>query len=278
MRITADELHRAATNVRPFAPAAMELLSTCNDVNAESRDVVRIIEYDPGIAARILQLANSSSYGLSGRIRSIDHAVIALGFREIADVAMTTAAARMFSEGETVESERQGLWHHSLACAVIARQLAIRQQSPHFGEAFLAGLFHDVGKLLLLETEGADYTGLVESTSQASSIERELEFYGTTHQEIGQRCATTWGLRTEIIHAIGHHHFPEKSPADYELVELTSTANRLAKAWQLNENAPHHQAADETCEETTEDDLKVREQIYDAVKSEFEEAIALCTP
>jgi len=276
--MTADELLKAATAVRPLSPAATQLMATCTGENVDTREITQIIECDPGLAARVLQLANSTSYGLAGRVRTIDHAVIALGFRGISDMALAVAAAELFSEDGPTATVRQQIWHHSLACAVIARQLACVTRDINPGEAFLAGIFHDVGKLLLLETVTAEYTTLINDSDNGSVLEAESAQFGITHQEIGQHCAMKWGLRTEIVNAIRFHHVPEDAPANQSLVELTSMANGLAKIWQLGDGSEHaNTGGDEFPATTLSYDTKTLDQMYESFALEYQEALTLCS-
>ncbi|NOX53230.1 MAG: HDOD domain-containing protein [Planctomycetes bacterium] len=225
--------------LRPFPAVAARVVAACQDPETSSKDLVQILRCDPAIAARLLSVANSSMYGCSGRIRTIEHAVVVLGFRSVAHLALSVAGATIFSQGETASRERAALWSHSLGVATVGWLLAEHVAGLLPDEAFLAGVFHDVGKLFYYDLAHPLYTELVgrvrppSGLSPAGLIGEEQLVFGITHPEVGQECGEAWGLTDEISIAIGYHHTPEESPDYFELAAVTGAADVLAWAWQV---------------------------------------------
>ena len=175
---------------------------------------------------------DSSMYGFSGEIRSVDHAIVVLGFRTVRDLAVSAAAADMFAAGDTAAAARETLWHHSLGCASAARSLgALADVAP--AEAFLAGIVHDVGKLIFFDVIPDQYAELSAQADAGSIVSLEDAAFGINHQQIGQACAEEWGLPAEINSAIGHHHTPASASASRQLVAVVCVADALARAWNL---------------------------------------------
>jgi len=260
--------------MRPLSSAATNLLAACRDPERSSRDIARLIEYEPALASRLLRIANSSAFGLPGGVRSIDHAVVALGFKAIQDLALAVSAAELFSGTAGAVERRQSIWLHSLACAVIARQIAQMRVQRLKSEAFLSGIFHDVGKLAFLDTIPDEYGTLLDDTNVVCLADTELEIFGVSHQQVGQQFATTWGLRPEIISVIGFHHMPDRTPHDAQLVQVASDANIIANSWQLgsrNEDLWRDMRGPLLCV-----DGKAVAMIRDEVIDEFNEAVELC--
>ena len=144
---TINEALQSESTLRPFPAVASQILSICEDPNVRPRDLANTIQCDPAVSLQVLRIANSSMYGFAGEIRTVDHAIVVLGFRAVKNLAISAAAAGMFELGEVAKESRQRLWKHSLACASISGRLATRVDILA-SEAFLAGIVHDVGKLV----------------------------------------------------------------------------------------------------------------------------------
>jgi putative nucleotidyltransferase with HDIG domain len=217
--------------VRPFPAAVTQLATACHDPNATAATFEEIIKCDPALAVRILRMANSPLYGLSNEVRSIGHATVVLGIRKLRSLALSVAGAKMFSEGKTASRDRKALWNHSLGCATIARLLADSVSHVLPEDAFLAGIFHDVGKLLLYDVVPHEYACIASENKGARLIEEEEFVFGLNHQDIGLKSAHSWKLPEQIKAAIGHHHNPDSSPLHREFVIVIHAANSLARSW-----------------------------------------------
>ena len=234
-----DRLNEVS-DLRPFPAAATRLVSACQSAETSSKHLAEIIQCDAALATRLLRLANSSMYGCSSQIRTIDHAVVVLGYRAVRNLALSVAGATVFAHGTEAQNEQERLWEHSLGCAAVARLLARHVPGMLPDEAFLAGIFHDVGKLVFYDLACDEYTALTEqmayepnSAAVVTEVAHEMQAFGATHTQLGQSCGENWGLTDEINHAIGFHHDPEDTPEYFELVALTHAADCLSKAWQI---------------------------------------------
>ena len=147
------ELLDELPELKPFPAAAAQLMSECQDPNLSPKRVAEIVGSDPVLAAKLMKIANSPLYGYAGKIRTIEHSVVVLGMTGIRHLSLSLAGAELFAEGEALTADqRQALWHHSLQVASAARQLAGHCECSQLDaeEAFLAGIFHDIGKLVFL--------------------------------------------------------------------------------------------------------------------------------
>lgn len=223
----------ARREVRPFPAAVTRLISACQDINATAATFEKIIECDASLAVRLLRMANSALFGLTNEVRTVRHATALLGIRRLKHLALSVAAAGMFSEGATAARERKTLWNHSLGCATVARLLAKFVSSVSPDDAFLAGIFHDVGKLLLYDVVPRDYAMLISQCPTARLREEEVFVFGVSHEEIGLRSAHSWGLAEEIKAAIGYHHRPNETPVHFDFAALVHIANSLSKEWNI---------------------------------------------
>ena len=219
--------------VRPFPAAVTHLVAACQHPDATAHDLESIIECDPALAVRVFQMANSPLYGLSSEAKTVEHAVSVLGVRQLRNVAVSIAGAGMFAQGATAAKQREELWNHSLGCATVARLLTDYVPKVAADDAFLAGILHDIGKLLLYDVVPEEYQKMVLSYHGNESIKQEQVLFGFSHEEIGLQSAQSWCLPEEIQTAIGYHHRPYAASAHIELVTLLHIANQLAKCWDV---------------------------------------------
>lgn len=220
--------------LRPFPTVAARLLQLPAD--AELMELAQLIECDPAVSLELLRLANSSLYGFTGQIRSVNHAVVILGFREVRSLALSLASGQVFGGGS--KQHGQNLWKHSLGCAAIARCLAPLIPGADADEAFLGGILHDVGKLVFFDVIPDDYESATANLDAYQITDAESDAFGITHQEIGQQCAEQWGLPIELNEVIAAHHDFEISGPGTEVLHVVQTANCLARQWGIGCEPP----------------------------------------
>ena len=264
--------------LRPFPAIASRVLAACNSDASTSRDVSKIISTDAGYAHRLLQVANSSTFGFKGSITTVERAIVVLGFRQVKRLALSLAGADLFSHGKDAQQARAALWEHSLACGTIAQQLATCQSTLDPGEVFLAGIFHDVGKLVFYDTAPDEYQRLSESEGTLPTVAVEVDAFGMDHTNIGVRCSDNWSLPKSIREAVeSHHEFTDESaPA---IGALIACANRLSLEWQIG---PPIAVLEENDLEATLGicgiDSSDVEEIREPSKIDFDEMLQLCSP
>jgi HD-like signal output (HDOD) protein len=260
--------------LRPFPTAVTRLVTACCDPESTNRDLAQAIEYDPALAVKILRLANSPLVCPRGSVKSIVHAVSMLGRRKLKSVAMSVATASMFSSGDQHgAAHRQSLWNHSLGCASVATVLAPFVPDVDPPDAMLAGVFHDVGKLLFLDAIPDEYQELTESLHGGSIVEEEQFLFGTTHEEIGVRSANSWGLSKEIVAAIGWHHRPDDAPFCQNISSTVALADNLARQWGLGLD-PACNGANSHLLERFDLSEQVLEQVEGMARGAFEQLTA----
>ena len=264
--------------LRPFPVVASRVLAVCNSEDADVMEMAEVMQCDPAMSLRLLRIANSAQYGYSGEIATVEHAIVVLGFRAVRNLALSVSALSVFNEGESAQEARQQLWQHSLGCAAVARQLAPHVSRITPDEAFLAGIMHDVGKLVFFDVVPDDYAIVCQTADCQSIIEVEARSFGITHQDIGQRCGDEWELPAEINAAIGFHHTPQSAQDSEELVAVISVADYLAHAWQLDlDGQGEEDSLDEIPETGLKIDAELLEQIRQEAPAEFESLRQVCS-
>ncbi|MCA9218281.1 MAG: HDOD domain-containing protein [Planctomycetales bacterium] len=228
---------RKSPEVRPFPAVITQVLAACNDPNANSKKFESIIECDPALAGKTLRFANSPLFCPTVEVKSIAQAVSLLGLRKLRSLAMSVAGASMFSSGDRAKNQRQRLWNHSVGCAVVARNVAGYVPGVDPDPAFLAGIFHDVGKLLFYDEIPDEYAAIDDAFSGTRLIEEEQFVLGTTHEIVGHTSAECWDLPDEIQSAIGWHHCPDVVKSCQKFTQAINIADRLAHHWGIGSDA-----------------------------------------
>jgi HD-like signal output (HDOD) protein len=184
-----------------------------NDPNSSATDLARVISTDGALSAKILKLANSPAFGFSRRILDIKHAVALLGYKETQDLALSVSVFNYLVDN--ADFDFKTYWNHSFACATLAKLIAMSVKNTQGLEsAFVAGLLHDVGKVILaMSTRGTRQKAeSLYGNSHRVSREMEEELLGTTHAEIGYLLGEHWLLPSTLTNAIRYHHSPELEP------------------------------------------------------------------
>jgi putative nucleotidyltransferase with HDIG domain len=210
----------------PFPAVALQLMSLLDDTDAPIKKIVGLLRVDPALSAEILRVSNSALYGLSRRIDNISHAVVVLGTEVVKRLALTVALGRFSRSFMRVHGLRV-CWDHSVACALLAEQLALRMYQPK-DRAYTAGLLHDIGRLALLTCYPVEYNNLfvVARENDFDELECEWELFDVDHCAAGAWLARHWNLPDDFVEVISQHHRAE--PVDASLLSIVTAAHHVA--------------------------------------------------
>lgn len=206
-----------------------------DDPRASTRDFERVIMQDAALASKVLRMANSAYYGGNGRITTLSRAIAVLGMNTVRTIVMALSFhAMVHARQRKSRFNRQEYWRHSLATAIASRVLARLKRSKWDEEIFLAGLLHDIGKLIadqfLPEENDVFISRILEFTSINTDevLELEAKVLGTTHPQLGGYAAEKWNLPLMLQAAITYHHRPAEVEEElFEPVALVHAANCL---------------------------------------------------
>jgi len=238
------ELILAQLDSLPTLPAvATRLLELTTSPDSSAREVVRLIESDQSLTARILSMTRKADAGIRSTVATVDKAVVLLGFEAVTNAVLAIKVFETFARHEPAAGtgfDRPGFWKHSLAVACGA-QLAAEQlgRGPRADVAFVCGLLHDIGKVAIDACLPKSYERVVRRANLArgciADIEREV--LGVDHTVAGHRLAQRWRLPQSLAECIWlHHHGPSVLPASVghpvEVV-IVHFADRLARELRL---------------------------------------------
>jgi len=217
--------------LHPFSAVALSLLRLLNQEEAETNDIVRLVQSDSALAAETLAFVNSSLFGMRGGITALHHAVVMLGADHIRSLA-TTLAMRSLLKGAPKPAVVRRLWRHGVATGIIGSELApVYGVSPDL--AHTAGILHDVGRFGLLAKHGESYVhlvlGLYDDVDAILQAERQV--CASDHCEVGQRLCEAWKLPTVFQEVAAEHHRAKEQAGMTGLVHVAcALADDLAFA------------------------------------------------
>jgi len=216
------------TKIPPLQGTVLRLTELLRDINVSSKTLADTVGYDPILAARILKLANSSFYARRKTVTTLHQAIESVGTKALYDMVMLGAMSESF--GKEIRDSVLGrtVWEHSLAVGLVARELSKILGLRGAEEAFLCGLLHDIGKILMLRSDGERFESLLDKRSEAEMFEWEQRIYGFDHTEVGAYVTYKWGLPESIYSVIMYHHNPSKSTTSTVVANVVNAADLVA--------------------------------------------------
>ncbi len=196
-----------------------KILSLVRDETKSTEDLCESISYDPAMAQRVLKIANSTFFAHSGQIKDIHQAVLFLGLDRIKSIAVGMTVMNIFPSSGTFRVEN--LWLHSYEVAFLSSVLTEKIAITTPQESFLAGLLHDIGRIVFYSMDHAVFQ-TIETTD--TMLEQETAAFGCTHTEAGSWFAEDIGLPNSIVSSIRYHHKPSAAPDEMNIVSLVSLA------------------------------------------------------
>ncbi len=202
-----------------------QLVEELRGEDASVDRVGALISSDVSMTAKVLQLVNSSFFGLPVHVNDAKHAAALLGLNTLKPLVLTASIFRQLEESRVSASFLEQVFGHSMVVSGIAKKLAKAEglDRDSVDNTFIAGALHDVGKIVMADNFGRDYTVLSHKAKaqQASICELEIEQFGTSHADVGGFLLGLWGLPQEIIEAVAFHHDPANS-VDERFTVLTA--------------------------------------------------------
>lgn len=230
------ELAQVVSSVRDLPALPSVVLDLIGSFGRDDVDVTTLAEKmsrDQALAAKTLRLANSSFYGLPAKVRTVKQAIVVLGFDSARALAIASSVIETFGSSQSAHIDVAGFWRHSIATALCAKILA-RHAGLDQDYAFLAGLLHDIGRLLLASSFPDQYAQVTACCQSDDTLlnEAEQRVLGVDHQRAGQMLAEAWKFPPLIQRAIGQHHLP--AGADLcNLPGIVHVANAMVHALDL---------------------------------------------
>jgi len=195
---------KQSNNLPQLPQIILKLIQACNSEETNIEELTEIISTDPSLTTRLIQIIGSPYINLPKEVNSIKTAVVYLGIDTIRNIAISTSAMRFFSLSKAVPEFNIGrFWYHSYKCGVIARKMAEEKDFSNPDEFFLAGLLHDIGRLVLLQNFSEDYKAILKDCStEKQLIAVELKMFDIDTPQVSAWLFGQWNLNPLICDAV----------------------------------------------------------------------------
>jgi len=207
-----------------------QLVDALGDEQTTPAKLEWLIDSDQALASKVLSLANSAYYGVSQKVTTISRAIVVIGFQELELLALGAGLAEIFDLKKVPPGfDGEELWIHCLAVSWMARELAASAKYPVPGEIMVAGLLHDLGKLVLSTHLTEEFAEVLELTGRGTPYFEAEEVCGLKHTTVGYWLAARWDLPQVHVSVIRDHHAPRGADPYYVPTGLVFLADNLIK-------------------------------------------------
>ena len=205
-------------------------MEVTNDPDSSAQDLMEVIMPDQSLSLTVLKIANSVLFGRPKKVDSLKLAITILGFNEVLSIALSKAVFNSFNE---LPSQHKPFidkfWQHSFICAMAARRIA-GDLDYQQDIAFMAGLIHDVGKLVMLQTFTDEYQPeqWMARLSVAKVLEEEKNMFSLSHDEVGGQLLNKWNFPDTLTAAVSFHHHPDAAEQQQAFAFIVQLADILS--------------------------------------------------
>jgi putative nucleotidyltransferase with HDIG domain len=204
---------------------ATKVLQMLENERVNADQLAKVVASDPAVAARVLKISNSAFYGCQRQIQTLSSAIVILGFNTLKSLVVAASVKQVYKPFGLTEKM---LWEHSFGAGLAARLIASNTRIVNEEEAFLAGLFHDIGKIIMNSFDKNKFQNAIQRcyNENLSFEEVEKTTYDYTHAEVGAYVIKKWNFPEILTGAVFYHHHPEAvDPQDVYLQHLTAVVN-----------------------------------------------------
>ncbi len=230
-----DEVTKHIDRLPGFSMTVTKVMHLSNDMRASPKDLIHAISLDPVLTAEVLRLINSAYFGMKQAVVSLNRAVILLGVNTIKNVALGSAVIGAMKMRNFKYFSSDEFWEHSLGVATGSKILAARLGVPaqERDEYFIAGLLHDIGKVVLVQHYADEFANLSDPAYQPGVPKSAVEekFIGISHAELGMLIAKKWELPPLLLGTIQEHHKPKFGGENDQVKAAVHLAN-----WYCNQH------------------------------------------
>ena len=225
-------------NIPPLPDILLRLESKIEDPKSNISDIAILIETEPILAGRMIQLSNSVFFNRGGnKVENLSQAIIRLGLKMILDLAYTLEVPKLFMKGRGIN--QKNFWQHSLAVAILSRNLSQRLEGLKISQdmCYLSGLMHDIGIMVFNYLIPEEYSAFLKQVGGKDRPLHELEIqkFGISHPELGALFIEKWWpVPEEVVTSVGRHYLTMSSQGTkYPILLAVIIANAIANSYDM---------------------------------------------
>lgn len=227
----------------PSPPAIFERLNfVINNPCSSIRDIEAVVREDTALAGRLMRLANSAYFGFPARVDTLSRAITLVGSRQLRDLALATSVINMFQGVSPEHITMESFWRHSVGCGLAARILASWRRETNPERYFVAGLLHDIGRMILFLKLADDMAGILDEAKATGELLYlcERKWLGFDHATVGGELLKSWNLPPEICAAVENHHQPLQAGVHKQAASLVHVADILMNGIACGSSGEHY--------------------------------------
>jgi len=228
-----DNIYSKLDNIQNLPTIPKIMFDAITQIKTEPGNVYKISEIigkDQGMVAKILSVANSPLFGMLRKVSSIEFAIMILGSNELEKVITAISLSNAIRFKSVANFNEQEYWKHSLAVALLSKDIARRLGMPEIsGDAFIAGMLHDVGVQLIVKYFPEEYQIIFSNKNENKNfLDLEVDALGISHQDVGAYLLNKWDLPTSLVECVKFHHNPSETAENIKLVAVIHLADFVA--------------------------------------------------
>lgn len=233
--MTTDEILGQITDLPSLPEVYYRVRDVLSQPESSLEQLADAIETDPAIAARLLRLANSALYQFPTKIETVHRATTIIGTKEIQELILATAVLSAFEGMPVGVVSMRSFWEHSIACGLAARTIATYRGESNIERFYVAGLLHDIGRIVLFITQPQRMSEILEQHRSRNrplvSLERDV--FGVCHGEIGGALLARWNLPKSLCETVAGHHINDPEGGQHVDVAVVHIADLIVNALRM---------------------------------------------
>ena len=210
---SAESIVRGSVQLGSLPEVFGRINEAVSDPNTSISSLAHIVADDPGLASRLLKISNSGFYSFPRKVDTVSQAVMLLGTEQVRDLALATSVIQLFAGISDDLVDMKSFWTHSIGCAMCARALATACRQRNVERFFVAGVLHDIGRLIMFEALPEESQKILEEGKGAKIDLHIIENteIGFDHSEVARILLEKWHLPVSLVEAVGLHHHPRRA-------------------------------------------------------------------
>jgi len=275
--LTPNELISKNINLLSLPQTAIRINEMVSNPNSTAADIGDIVSQDPALTARLLRVVNSAFYTFPSQIDTISMAITVLGTRQLRDLVITTSVINRFRDIPANVVDMENFWCHSLTTAIAAKNFANHIKISNSDRLFVAGLLHDIGKLVMYITLPDPSRQVIEiaGESQVDSDHVEEAIFGFNHAVLGAELLRQWKLPESLIEPVAYHHIPASAKLYPQETAIVHLANVIANDIQPPISTDDDTMADPLTWKLLDLDPSLLERLHEEVYQQLDDVLSI---